>query len=98
MIILITGISGAGKTTIAKEVSNHLGSGLHIDGDATRKFHNDYDFSRTGVRRNLVSAAHAACILEAIRPDPVVLAFVAPYKSDRSFIREKAKNYLVLVN
>ena len=94
MIILITGISGSGKTTIAKEIVDHLRAGVSIDGDSTRKFFNDYDFSRSGVRRNLVSAAHAACILEATRPEPVILAFIAPYKLDRDFIREKSKNFI----
>jgi len=47
MKILIFGLPGSGKTTLAKPFAELIG-GVHINADAVRKFYNDWDFSLAG--------------------------------------------------
>jgi len=47
MKILIFGLPGSGKTTLAKPFSELIG-GVHINADAVRKAYNDWDFTPEG--------------------------------------------------
>jgi len=76
MKILIFGLPGSGKTTLAKPFADLIG-GVHINADETRRKHNDWDFSLEGRMRQASRMRHLA--------DGVVLAgkiavadFVAP--------------------
>ena len=50
MIILIMGLPGAGKTTLARELLNFLDAKI-INADEQRKKANDWDFSKEGRNR-----------------------------------------------
>ena len=76
MKILIFGLPGSGKTTLAKPFADLIG-GVHINADETRRKYDDWDFSLEGRMRQASRMRHLA--------DGVVLAgkiavadFVAP--------------------
>ena len=47
MKILIFGLPGSGKTTLAKPFAELIG-GVHINADEVRKTYNDYNFTIDG--------------------------------------------------
>jgi adenylylsulfate kinase len=65
MKILIFGLPGSGKTTLAKPFAELLGA-VHLNGDDIRKKYNDEDFSIKGRLRQSLRMRHLA--------DGVVLA------------------------
>ena len=81
MKILIFGLPGSGKTTLAKPFAELIG-GVHINADQVRTYYNDWDFSLSGRIRQAVRMRYLA--------DGVVLAgkiavadFVCPTEAAR---------------
>ena len=50
MKVLIFGLPGSGKTTLAKPFAKLIG-GVHINADEVRKTYDDWDFSEEGRKR-----------------------------------------------
>ena len=82
--ILIMGLPGSGKTTMAKALKNHFedikheGYGISVEwfnADEVRKKFNDWDFSETGRIRQSLRMAELA---EKSKSDYVICDFVAP--------------------
>lgn len=92
MVIWLTGISGAGKSTIANALELMLwNEGKHtviLDGDMMRHgLTGDLGFSPHDRKENIRRAAHTArAFLE--HGNIVICAFVSPYKKDREMARE----------
>lgn len=59
MKILIFGLPGSGKTTLAKPFAELLG-GVHINADAVRERYNDWDFTPEGRMRQAARMRHLA--------------------------------------
>ena len=59
MKILIFGLPGSGKTTLAKPFAELIG-GVHINADAVREKYNDWDFSMEGRMRQAARMRHLA--------------------------------------
>ena len=83
MKILIFGLPGSGKTTLAKPFAELIG-GIHINGDDIRKHYKDSDFSAKGRLRQSLRMRHLA--------DGIVLAgriavadFVCPTQVTRDW-------------
>ena len=81
MKILIFGLPGSGKTTLAKPFAELIG-GVHINADAVRTKYNDWDFSPEGRMRQAQRMRHLS--------DGVVMAgkvavtdFVCPTEAAR---------------
>jgi adenylylsulfate kinase len=81
MKILIFGLPGSGKTTLAKPFADLIG-GVHINADEVRTQYDDWDFSLSGRIRQAVRMRHLA--------DGVVMAgkiavadFVCPTEAAR---------------
>jgi bifunctional enzyme CysN/CysC len=92
MVIWLTGISGAGKSTIARNLESTLWKeGKHVvilDGDQLRNgVTSDLGFSAEDRRENIRRVAHMA---RAFLDNGIIVicAFVSPYRADREMARE----------
>jgi adenylylsulfate kinase len=83
--ILIMGLPGAGKTTLASVLKNFLESNnktvTHLNADEVRKIHNDWDFTESGRIRQSIRMFHLAKVETS---DFVIADFVAPLPEMRS--------------
>ena len=97
LVIWLTGISGAGKTTLALSLNDNLKKkGIIpelLDGDIVRSFfENDLGYSRHERIQNVRRITFAAKLLSD-RGICVVVANIAPYVEVRDFIRSKIPSY-----
>ena len=90
MKILIFGLPGSGKTTLAKPFAELIG-GIHINADTVRKKYDDWDFSPEGRIRQAQRMRHLADGVE-IAGKIAVADFVCPTEQARI---EFAPNYTV---
>ena len=98
MVIWFTGISGAGKTTVATLLQERFDSdGLEnelLDGDVVRQYFDD-DLGYTEKERiqNITRTAYAAGLLSK-HGIIAIVAVIAPYYGVRDFIRQHTDNYI----
>lgn len=95
-VFWFTGLSGAGKTTLAKALTVTLemwhASVIMIDGDEFRKKHcPDLGFSNADRHENLMRMSDYALKLSE-QYQYVVVAAISPLHSTRSAVREKLGN------
>ncbi len=81
-IILVMGLPGAGKTTLANEIAPYLNA-KRLNADEVRKAVNDWDFSEEGRLRQAKRMAEAALKLKA-GGYYVIADFIAPTPEARS--------------
>lgn len=86
-----TGLSGAGKSTIAKEVEKRLfDQGLQVvrlDGDNVRHgLNGDLGFTRADRRENIRRVGHVARLFYDTG-HIVLCTFISPYREERAFVR-----------
>ena len=91
VVIWLTGLSGAGKTTIATELERQLFvAGKHtylLDGDILRHgLCNDLSFSAESRRENIRRAGEVAALF-ADAGIIVIAAFISPFRADRDRAR-----------
>ncbi len=91
-LVWLTGLSGAGKTTLALGLQQKLEtlgySVFVLDGDDLRKgLSSDLDFSRQDRRENIRQAAHVAHLFLQ-KKFIVIAAFISPYEEDRGLARQ----------
>lgn len=96
-VVWFTGLSGSGKTTIAKEIFSWLQEkGIeteYLDGDVLREtITADAGYTRDGRIRNLETAAFVADRLSA-HGVIVVAAFISPYAEQREKFKKNIKNF-----
>ena len=82
-IILVMGLPGAGKTTLANEIAPHLNA-KRLNADEVRKAANDWDFSEEGRARQAKRMGEFALKLKA-EGHYVIADFIAPTPEARSF-------------
>ena len=85
-IILVMGLPGAGKTTLADEMAPHLNA-KRLNADEVRKAADDWDFSEEGRVRQAKRMAEFALKLKA-EGHYVIADFVAPTPEARSLFPE----------
>ena len=90
MKILIFGLPGSGKTTLAKPFADLIGA-VHINADAIREEYNDWDFTPEGRMRQAMRMKYLADGI--VKAGKICVAdFVAPTKEARE---EFGANYTV---
>lgn len=97
-VVWLTGISGAGKSTIAAAVQHRLHTrGVHtalLDGDDVRRgLSADLDFTDAGRTENIRRAAEV-CALLVTAGLVVVAAFISPFAADREEARRRIRPHL----
>ena len=102
-VLWMTGLSGAGKTTIAKILEQKLKArGLRIerlDGDVVREsLTRDLGFTKEDRDKNIERVTFVAKLLS--RNDVgVICSFISPYQAVRDMVREETTNFLeVFIN
>jgi adenylyl-sulfate kinase len=91
LVIWLTGLSGAGKTTVATELERQLfATGKHtylLDGDILRHgLCSDLNFSAESRRENIRRAGELAALF-ADAGVIVIAAFISPFRADRERVR-----------
>lgn len=95
-VLWFTGLSGSGKSTVAKNLAERLSSrgiALEIlDGDQIRElFGNDLGFAPNDRDKNIGRAVALASLLSR-HGVWVLCAFISPYRSHRQLVRDKIRN------
>ncbi len=90
-VIWLTGLSGAGKTTVGTELERRLfQAGCHtymLDGDILRRgLNSDLGFGPEARRENIRRAGEVA-VLFADAGCIAIAAFISPYREDRERVR-----------
>lgn len=101
-VIWLTGLSGAGKSTISTRVEQSLFEQGYLitvlDGDTMRAGLNaDLDFSRQARQENLRRAGEVASLF-AMSGHIVLATFVSPFQEGRRFVRELVHDGFYLVH
>ena len=85
-IIFITGGSGAGKTTLARQMIKGAKNTIHLDGDEWRKIY-PTGFSKKDRWEHNIRIAKVAKLLERQGFD-VIVSFICPYKKLRDEVQK----------
>jgi adenylylsulfate kinase-like enzyme len=88
MIYWFTGQPGAGKTTLAQYMNEHvLNNGIHVDGDDIREIFNNKDYTEKGRLKNIELAQHLAHFLHN-KGFNVSVSLVSPYREQREQFKQ----------
>lgn len=96
-VLWFTGLSGSGKTTIAKLVlarCKELGIAVEwLDGDVTREFLPQTGFSKADRDANVLQAGFIARMLQK-NGITVVASYISPYAETRAKVRAMCGNFI----
>lgn len=94
-IYYLIGQPGAGKTTLAKYLCEHILSNVHhIDGDDLRNLTQNKDYSEKGRRTN-IELAHTMAKLSFNDGKNVVMSIVSPFKDLRDDLKKEMGDSIV---
>ena len=96
-VIWFTGLSGAGKTTLAEKLVSYLkNSGVKcelLDGDTVRNIFPQTGFSKKDRDEHVKRMGFLASMLER-NGVTVVASFISPYRESRDFLIKMCKNFI----
>lgn len=93
-VVWLTGLSGAGKSTIARQLERELfGRNFHpvvLDGDNLRRgLNSDLKFSQEDRRENIRRIAEVGALLASVG-NVAIVALISPYRASRGAARKIA--------
>lgn len=95
-VLFLTGLSGAGKTTIAKAVQQKLKetgvAAVMLDGDEIRKAVQLTGFDEESRKKHNLNVGHMASLFEE-QGNIVIVALISPYDDIRNQIRGMCNNF-----
>ncbi len=95
-VVWFTGLSGTGKTTLAKLLIPHFSKDFpeveHIDGDELRDLFPEIGFYREDRELHVKRVAHTAALLEKHNV-VTITSLISPYESSRKFAHSICKNF-----
>jgi len=83
MKILIMGLPGSGKTTLANKLKKKLNAGW-INADQVREKNNDWDFSKDGVLRQ---SKRMGLLADKLKSGFVIADFICPFEKGRMLFK-----------
>lgn len=96
LVLLLTGLSGAGKTTIAKALQQTLAekslTSVLLDGDEIRNIIQLHAFDEASRKEHNLRVAKMASLFEA-QGNIVIISLIAPYADVRLQMRKLCKNF-----
>lgn len=96
-VVWITGLSGSGKTEVAKIVTEKLNRKMlkteHLDGETIRHLFPRTGFTKQEVNEHIKRIGLLASRLEN-RGIFVVASFISPYHESRQFVKSLCENYI----
>jgi adenylyl-sulfate kinase len=105
-VVWLTGLSGAGKTTLALKLKDMMSlydqcmfmeidptPVILIDGDELRKERPNLGFSKTDRESNVFHAVYKAFIHLSYNGGLVIVSLISPYKESRENAKKILKNY-----
>lgn len=93
MILLLTGQSGAGKTTLANQMKKMYMNSIVLDGDVLRDgLNSDLGFSDNDIMENMRRTSSLAKLLSA-QGYFVIISMIAPLKKGRDLFRGGADRF-----
>ena len=96
-VLWFTGLSGAGKTTIARQLEAQLRKkGLKVawlDGDVIREYFPQTGFSKEERSAHILRAGFIAKMLEE-SGITVLVSYISPYREIRQKVREMCNNFI----
>ena len=94
IIILVMGLPGSGKTTLAKILVKRLKAGW-LNADKVRKKFNDWDFSKKGIIRQSRRMKSLTSSKKFSKFNYIIADFICPYEEGRKLF---AADYTIWVN
>ncbi len=96
-VIWVTGLAGAGKTSLARELFHQLSpadpSLIHLDGEDVRDVLSAMHFHESSDRRELAFRYARLCHLLADRGASVIFSTISMFRDVRAWNREHVSNY-----
>ncbi len=96
-VIWFTGLSGAGKTTLAEKLADYLKKNGEkcelLDGDTVRNIFPQTGFSKKERDEHIKRMGFLASMLER-NGVTVVASFISPYRESRDFVRKMCRNFV----
>lgn len=96
-VIFLTGLSGAGKTTIANALMEKYKKNdivpVLLDGDEIRKVIQQNGFDEASRKKHNLNVGYMASLLES-QGNVVIVSLISPYADVRDSIRKMCKNFI----